>query len=38
MILPAMHNPTTTRPLLELSITLIVPSIILMKLSDGSAV
>jgi hypothetical protein len=34
LILPAMHNTTTTKPLLELSITLIVPSIILMKLSE----
>ena len=29
-----MHQTTTARPLLELSITLIVPSIILMKLSE----
>jgi hypothetical protein len=34
MILPAMHKTTTAKPLLELSITLIVPSIILMKLSE----
>jgi len=34
MILPAMHKTTTAKPLLELSTTLIVPSIILMKLSE----